>query len=638
MGDQLHDAVEGTLFHVPPAEFDRVRRLNAPTSDRTGLFATLARINALYMIAKAGSGHIGSSFSSLDIVSLLHLQVLEPDDVYFSSKGHDAPGLYAVLAGLSRLPPDSIHALRRLGGLPGHPDVGTPGIAANTGSLGMGVSKAKGMVQADRLTGRKRRVFVLTGDGELQEGQFWESLPGAANHGMHEITAIVDHNKLQSDTFVSRVSDLGDLEAKFHAFGWHVGRCDGHDLTAIKALLTDFAAVTDRPKVLIADTVKGRGVSFMEHTSMVDDQEFYHFHSGAPQPTDYRRAVEELVGAANGLLVALGSTELALETTRVPPAVAQPPKQRLVPAYSQALIAAARRRPEIVALDADLILDTGLIPFRNEFPRRFFECGIAEQDMVSQASGMALSGLLPVIHSFACFLTPRANEQMYNACSERRRIVYVGSLAGLIPAGPGHSHQAIRDISVMASLPGLVALEPSCEAEIAPALDWCVDHAPSASYLRLVSVPCDVPYCLPPEYVLTLGRGVALTEGGDAVILGYGPILLAEAVKAARLLNESGIMAKVVNLPWLNCVDADWLRITVTGAACVVTLDNHVFEGGQGQMLGAALSGLGLSALPRLRHLAVRGLPECGAQDEVLRHHGLDAASIASTVQQALTK
>src|SRR5947208_11775613 len=157
------------------------------------------------MIARAGSGHIGTSFSCMDVLSWLHLEVVGPDDRYFSSKGHDAPGLYAVLIGLGRLDFEQLHRLRRLPGLPGHPDVQTtPAVVTNTGSLGMGISKAKGFALADRLAGRVGETFVLTGDGELQEGQFWESLGSAVNLGIDRITVVVDHNKLQSDTWVSQ--------------------------------------------------------------------------------------------------------------------------------------------------------------------------------------------------------------------------------------------------------------------------------------------------------------------------------------------------------------------------------------------------------------------------------------------------
>ena len=274
------------LHYVPPKEFERLRRLPLKPIDRAALFATCCRINALYMIAQAGSGHIGSSFSSLDIISWLYLNELQPDDLYFSSKGHDAPGLYAVLLGLGLIPFEQIHRLRRFPGLPGHPDVATPGIATNTGPLGMGISKAKGMAFAHRAQGKTNRLFVLTGDGELQEGQIWESLAGAVRSGLGELTVIVDHNKIQSDTWVRDVADLGDLEAKFRVFGWKVARCDGHDLSTLATTLRRLRRTSDRPKVLIADTVKGKGVSFMENNPK--------FHGVAPTADEMKLARQEL--------------------------------------------------------------------------------------------------------------------------------------------------------------------------------------------------------------------------------------------------------------------------------------------------------------------------------------------------------
>src|SRR5512134_573727 len=263
MGDIQTDQGESLeLQYVPVAEFQRLLKADVDAVQRARAFAALARINTLYMIAGAWSGHIGTSFSSLEIMSWLFLNELRdldrgPDacDVFFSSKGHDAPALYNVLIGLGLLPAEKLHQLRRLHGLPGHPHVETPFIQANTGSLGMGISKAKGMALANRLKGSARRLYVLTGDGELQEGQLWESLGSAANNGLGEIVAIVDHNKIQSDTWVSKVSNLGDIEAKFRAFGWHVSRCDGHDTAALEQTFRALDRITDRPKAIIADTV-----------------------------------------------------------------------------------------------------------------------------------------------------------------------------------------------------------------------------------------------------------------------------------------------------------------------------------------------------------------------------------------------
>jgi transketolase len=625
------------LLYVPAREFERVRSLRADPVQSTALFAALCRINTLYMICRAGSGHIGSSFSSLDIVAWLHLQELGPSDRFFSSKGHDVPGLYAVLIGLGHLPFDSLHTLRRLGGLPGHPDVATPAMVTNTGPLGMGISKAKGMVRANRLAGRQGRVFVMTGDGELQEGQIWESLASAVRDSMGEITVIVDHNKVQSDTLVSSVSDLGNLLEKFVAFGWHAVRCDGHDLSALRDCLDRLRGLTDRPKMIVADTIKGRGVSFMEHTAMPSGDRYYRFHSGAPDDATYARAAAELIATASGLLEKTGQSPLILEEAPAPKRPDLQGAQRLVAAYSRSLVAHAEQDPRIVALDADLVLDTGLIPFSERLPDRFIECGIAEQDMVSQAGGLALCGLLPVVHSFACFLSTRANEQIYNNATERRKIVYVGSLAGLLPGGPGHSHQSVRDIAALAAIPGLTLLQPSCEREVELAVAYCLGEAEESCYLRLVSIPCRVPYSLPATYRLERGRGIALTEGADAVVFAYGPVLLSQAHQVATLLRErSGLGLRVINLPWLNLVDPDWLSAEVSGVPHVFTLDDHYVSGGQGEMLTSRLAERGLGPGVQLRRFGVQSIPACGQNDEVLRAHRLDAESLAADFAAAM--
>ncbi|MEO7987126.1 MAG: transketolase C-terminal domain-containing protein [Gemmatimonadales bacterium] len=627
------------IVYVPLAEIARVRAYRGDPTRRAEAFAAIARINTLYMIARAGSGHIGSSFSSLDIVSWLHLEEMRGigkkkagmQDLFFSSKGHDVPGLYAVLIGLGLLPFEKLDTLRRLGGLPGHPDVGTPGMVANSGPLGMGISKAKGMVRAARLEGVDRRIFVMTGDGELQEGQIWESLAGAVNERMGEITVIVDSNKIQSDTLVKSVSDLGDVMRKFEAFGWLAARCDGHDLSALARILKEFRGVTDRPKVLVADTVKGRGVSFME--ALAPGEKYYRFHSGAPDDQIYARAAEELIATANACLMEMELPPLRPARSSRPDRASIQGAQRFVPAYSRALVVQAERNPKIVALDADLVLDTGLIPFSERFPDRFIECGIAEQDMVSQAGGLALSGFLPVVHSFACFLSTRPNEQIYNNATERRRIVYVGSLAGLLPGGPGHSHQSVRDIASLGAMPGLEMVQPCCEDEVVQAVEYCLARAETSCYLRLVSVPWHVPFALPADYSLERGRGVSITEGDDAVLFAYGPVMLSQAFKAAELLRaRQGYGLRVVNLPWLNLVDSAWLAAEVGEIRNVITVDDHYVAGGQGEMLSARLAELGLPGGLRVRRLGVRDIPECGQNDEVLRAHRLDSESLAEDV------
>ncbi len=645
MGDQVGKAVSGALCYVPKHEFDRVLSANISEIEKVELFVAMCRINTLYMIARSGSGHIGSSFSSLEIMAWMHLVHLRQEglesegasnDIFFSSKGHDAPGLYNVMIGTGKLAFSLIHELRRLGGLPGHPDVGTPNIVTNTGSLGMGISKAKGMIIANRLLQKSANVYVLTGDGELQEGQFWESLISAANGNLYELTVIIDHNKLQSDTLVSKVSDLGDLEAKLTSFGWYVSRCDGNNLNELKGVLEEFSHVTEKPKVLIADTIKGKGVSFMEHTSIDSDVELYKYHSGAPSDEAYIRASQELINNLNSSLKNKNLNDVELEIVDRSEALLPQNPQKLVPAYAKCLIDHAKKDPSIVALDADLVLDTGLIPFSEKYPQRFVECGIAEQDMVSQAGGMALKGLLPVVHSFACFLTARPAEQIYNNATENSKIIYVGTLAGVIPGGPGHSHQGVRDIASMGAMPGLTVMEPSCEDEVKALLSWAINDNVSSSYIRLMSLPVVTNFNLPNNYKPELGKGVQISQGEDALIFTYGPQMLTNAIAAAdELENLMGIKVGVINMPWLNIVNYEWLYETTKSVNNIFCIDNHYKIGGLGDRIAATISSFKNLNINQT-FIGLDEVPACGSNDEIMSFHGLDSQSIFEKIKSVM--
>jgi transketolase len=642
MGEKDHSdkaLADGALTYVPLASIDAARGATSDPIARAQLLADVCRLNTLYMIMQAGSGHIGSSFSSTDLVTWLWTEELvdansgAPDaDTYFSSKGHDAPALYALLIALRKLDFDLLHKLRRLGGLPGHPDVETtPFIATNTGSLGMGISKAYGMARARRFTGRGGRIVLMTGDGELQEGQVWESLQPAANERLSQVVAVVDHNKLQSDSTISAVSDLGSIEDKFRAFGWDVRRVDGHDFRAIRGAFAHFATVTDRPKVLVADTVKGKGVSFMEGLACGDQT--YHFHAGAPSLEHYLAAAAELTGRIDDQLARIGKPPLTLARAALPARTAPARPEKLVLAYGDELLRMARSRNDIVVLDGDLLSDCGIEAFKAELPDRFIECGIAEQHMVSAAGGLALTGMLPVVHSFACFLSTRANEHIYNNATERKKIIYTATLAGVVPGGPGHSHQSVRDISAIGSVPGLTAIEPCSEREARLAIRWAVEENAASTYLRFVNVPMDLPYALPASYSLSVGRGVILRDGRDVALVGYGPVLMANAWRAVDELAPYGVSAAVINLPWLNRIDEAWVANTLSRFAAVVTLDNHYVALGQGVMIAAALARAGIRV--DVRSIGLTDVPVCGSNAEVLSHHGLDATSIARTCVDA---
>ena len=628
---------------LPQSEFTRVREASQPDHDRLALLADMCRFNCLSAVKKAGSGHLGSSFSAMDLVIWLYFERMNtlavgldsPDrDIYFSSKGHDVPGQYAVLFAAGVLSHDKLTKLRRLGGLDGHPDVGIPGIEANSGSLGMGISKGKGMAWAKRARGAGGHVYVLIGDGELQEGQNYEGLMTAAEQEIDKLTVIVDHNKFQTDMAVSEITDLGDLETKFRAFGWAVARCDGHSFPAIKAAFDQLEGVRDKPRIVIADTIKGRGVSFMEPPkTRTGGKYFYKWHAGAPDNDSFTRASEELIGRITERFRELKLSPPALETIgeldTSPPAA---PKESVADAFGEALVDLGARRTDIVVLDGDLAADCRVRSFGQRFPDRFIENGIAEQDMVSTAGGLARSGFLPVVNSFASFLASRANEQIYNNATERSKIIYVCHFGGLIPAGPGKSHQSVRDIALFSALPHSTILAPCNAQETKLALEYLVNEAPEVGMLRLAIGPSPRRIKLPRDYRFTPGRGAELAEGRDAILFGYGPVMLHEALLASEALATQGFGLAVVNHPWLNRVDTTWLRDLVAPHSAIYVLEDHGPNGALGDQILEALAETGSLAGRRFRKFAVEAFPACGTPPEVLRHHGLDGASLAEAI------
>jgi transketolase len=624
------------LTMIPREEFERAH-------DDLALLADMCRVNALVAVKRAGSGHLGSSFSAMDVVVHLFYRELntvevgfdDPErDIYFSSKGHDVPGQYAVLHALGMLPAEKLLKLRRLGGLDGHPDVGVPGIEANSGSLGMGISKGRGMAWAKRFLHRGGRVVVMTGDGELQEGQNFEGLQAAAAHAQGNLWAIVDRNELQSDKPTDEILALGDLESKLRAFGWQVTSCDGHDHDELSRAFGELRSAGDMPKALVARTIKGKGVSFMEHPrALAEGGGTYRWHAGAPDDESFARAHAELVERIRARLPDLrlapvegvgqqseGEPESGISTR------ARVSDEYVAAAYGDALLELAEQHPELVVLDADLASDCRIRPFELAHPERFHESGIAEQDMVSTAAGMARQGLLPVVNSFASFLASRANEQIYNQASERTKVIYALHYAGLIPAGPGKSHQSIRDVSLLAALPNMVVVQPANSQEARALLRWAVEEASESVAVRLAIGPSPRRIELA-DAAVAPGCGTVVREGSDAVMFAYGPVMLHEALSAAELLGDR---LQVVNMPWLNRVDSLWLADLVEPFSELFVLEDHAPVGALGDTLRRTLDDRGWTVF------GVEGWPACGTPPEALRYHGLDGSSLADRIALAL--
>ncbi|MDH4178328.1 MAG: 1-deoxy-D-xylulose-5-phosphate synthase [Thermoleophilia bacterium] len=655
------------LTLVPRSDFERVSAGVVDPDARILLLADMCRLNALTAVKRAGSGHLGSSFSAMDIVAFLYFEQLStatlgwehPDrDIVFSSKGHDVPGTYAALHALGAIPDERLLRLRRLGGLDGHPDVGVPGIEANSGSLGMGLSKGRGMAWAKRHLGRGGRVVVITGDGELQEGQNYEGLQGAAHDRLASLIAVVDRNELQSDRPTEEILALGDVEAKLRAFGWHVLACDGHDPAALRAAFAEMRDVDDRPHALVARTIKGRGVSFMEHpAALAAGGGMYRWHAGAPGDDDFVAAHAEIVARIDARLAGLDLDPVAL--VAVPPLEPEPaaslegepvsgagaaatrPRvsdEYVAEAYGAALLELVERDERIVVLDADLASDCRVRGVELAVPDRFVETGIAEQDMVSMAGGLARQGLLPVVNSFASFLASRANEQVYNNASEGTRIVYALHYAGLIPAGPGKSHQSLRDVSLLAALPNMDVVQPVNAEETRMLLEWALTDAPGNVAIRLAIGPSPRRIELPAGYRPSPGRALELVDGDAALVLCYGPVLTHEALVAAEALRARGVRVAVSAMPWLNRVDEGWLAGVAERHSEILVVEDHAPVGALGDALLRAIAAADLPRAPRVAIAGVEGWPACGTPPEALRAHRLDGASLAARILRALER
>ena len=622
------------LSYIPKKEIERILSFEIDDITMTNLISAISRINTLYMINNAGSGHIGTSFSSMDLLSYIFFKFNitneKHTDLFFSSKGHDAPAIYSIMSIFNLIEFDKIHGLRTLNGLPGHPDVETDGIITNTGSLGMGISKAKGFIQSSRLEGINRNVYVLLGDGELQEGQIWESLRSANNDKMGELYVIVDNNKIQSDNWVELTSPNDNLKRKFESFGCIVAEINGHDLSEIQDTFEKLQHINNKPKVIIANTIKGNGVSFMHADSGVRELDYeYPYHSGSLSNEEYLLALEELTISLNSKLNAIGEKNISFKNHAKHIYQIDSEMISLIDDYANLLLDHSNN-DKMIVMDGDLMKDHGLTKFKKLHTSKFVECGISEQDMVSQAGAFALENFIPIVHSFGSFLSTRANEQIYNNATEKSKIIYVAGLCGLLPAGPGHSHQSVRDIGLMGNIPNIDVFHPGSLNDLRYIFDYALNISEKSTYIRLTSVPFEkLPY-MDKNDNLFYGEGYVVEEGNDIAIFSYNPYMLNESIKIAQILHKKNISTKIVNLPWLNTLNTEWFYKITENIDNIFTIEDHFLFTGQGSFIRSNINDKNIFSF------GLEEIPVSGTSEEVLNYHKLSSEYLARKIIQKM--
>ncbi|WP_328937201.1 transketolase [Streptomyces tauricus] len=593
------------------------------------------RVDSVRAAAAAGSGHPTSSMSAADLMAVLLARQLRYDferpshpgnDGFVLSKGHASPLLYAAYKAAGAIDDSELLTFRTLGSrLEGHPTPRRlPWVETATGSLGQGLPVGVGIaLSGKRLDRVGYRVWVLCGDSELAEGSVWEAAEHAAYENLDNLTVIVDVNRLGQRGPTRHGHDLDAYARRFQAFGWHTVEVDGHDVEDIERAYGEAVSTAGQPTVVLARTLKGKGVA------SVQDREGLH---GKPLP-DADEAIEELGGVrdlrveiqqppAARMLHAVRAGHLDLPRWETGDEVATRD------AYGQALAALGSSRADVVALDGEVSDSTRAEFFAKEHPERFFECYIAEQQLVAAAVGLATRGWVPFASSFAAFLT-RAHDFVRMAAVSGTGINLVGSHAGVSIGEDGPSQMGVEDLAMFRAVHGSTVLYP-CDAPQTAALVATMAGLDGIRYLRTSRGAMPVLYG-PDEEFPVGGSKVLRRSTDDRLTVVAAGVTVHEALKAADALAADGIAVRVVDLYSVKPVDRETLREAAEQTGCLLTVEDHHPEGGIGDaVLDAFLDG---RPTPRLVRLAVRDMPGSATPAEQLHAGGIDAESIVASVK-----
>lgn len=603
----------------------------------TGIASQL-RIHSIAATTAAGSGHPTSCCSAADLMAALffgHMRFDPKDPKYHNndrfilSKGHAAPLLYAAWAETGLIPLTDLAKLRRIDcDLEGHPTPRLPFVDVASGSLGQGLGVGVGMALSARQDGLDFRTYVLLGDGEIAEGSVWEAASLAGLMHLTNLVAIVDVNRLGQSQETAFGHDMRTYEKRFQSFGWRTEVIDGHDIEEIMEVLSA-VGLGDQPLVILAKTVKGAGVSFIQ------DKDGWHGRPLTREEAD--RAIAELSPRAkSGIGLAIAEpTRLPAPNLAAP--AAYPPLNYTLgqtvatrEAYGTALARMGDTDPRLVAMDGDTKNSTFADKFAKKFPERFVESFIAEQNLVSVATGFATRGKVPFASTFAAFFT-RAHDQIRMASHSLVNVKLAGSHVGASIGEDGGSQMGLEDLAMMRSLLNSVVLYPSDAVCAEKCVEEMAKHK-GIAYLRTSRPKTPVIYKNEETFPIG-GAKIVRQNAGDKITVVAAGVTLFESLKAADTLAAEGIKVTVIDAYSIKPLAKDVIQAAAAKTGnLVLTVEDHYPEGGLGEAVAGDLAPQGV----KVHRLAVVGVPRSGKPEELLALYGIDAAAIVKKVKSVL--
>ncbi|HUO77143.1 MAG TPA: transketolase [Thermodesulfovibrionales bacterium] len=600
--------------------------------------ARLIRYFSLVSTTEAGSGHPTSSLSAADLMTGLmfggtfRFDVDRPghpnNDRLIFSKGHASPLFYALWAATGKVTEEELMTMRKFGSpLEGHPTTAFPYTEASTGSLGQGLSVGLGMAMNAKYIDRlPYRTYVLLGDSEMAEGSQWEALEIASYYQLDNLMGIMDVNRLGQRGETMYGHDLSVYEQRVSSFGWEPFVIDGHSMSEILAAYEKALTVRRKPVMLIAKTIKGKGISFIEDKNG--------WHGKALKKEELVRALEELGPVDTSVRGEITKpADLKPETpspVRAGVAAYSPDKPIATRhAYGNALARIFPQFPDIVVLDAEVSNSTFAEIFRDAHPGHFFEMYIAEQNMVGAALGLSRRGKIPFVSTFAAFLT-RAFDQIRMSQYSDANIKFCGSHAGVSIGEDGSSQMGLEDIAMFRTLLHSVVLYPSDAVSTEKLVERAADHK-GIVYLRTTRKDTPIIYASDEDFPIG-GSKVLRSSNEDAVTVVAAGITLHEALAAHDTLRQEGIFIRVIDLYSVKPLDKATLKIAARVSQAIITAEDHFAEGGIGEAIRSVMSEIDIP----IYCLSVQKMPMSGKPDELLEYEGISKNAIMKKVKEIL--